>query len=66
MGKRHPVFIETKEKVAHIKKKPDGSKSVLKTVRRADDPQMGDTLKLEYRMEPIDEEKRSFETEVAS
>lgn len=65
MNKKHPLFIKSKEKVAHTKKKLDGALKTLEQARKADEAHQSDIKKLEDELNGILEKKGKFESEIA-
>lgn len=65
MGKKHPLFIKAKEKVAHMKKKLDGAKKTLEQAKLADEAHTADIQKLENELAAVEEKKHKFEDEIA-
>lgn len=65
MGKKHPVFIKTKEKVDHTQKKLNNAMKTLEQARRADEAHQADIKKLEMELESVEKIRNDFENEIA-
>lgn len=64
MNKKHPLYIKSKEKVAHCQKKLTSLQKTLETAREADNAHQQDIKKLEKQLNDIEQLKKRFEDEI--